>query len=632
LRLLPFILIAATSGPVVTPGQAAVPAGGEMESVREGVAETGPQGDSAIGNGDHIRQASSLGTDAPGAGPMWWTLAVIAMIAGYVAYRLAAQRDPGPDHRPRPDDALQDVRTHLEEISSLTEKALQAGDGARVQDCLHGISHSVSALRRILQCTEPGSAAARAAGHGSADAAPPGAAATPRHPFVAGSGDLAQAVPAKAHGGRQGGAPAAVDRDAGLRWADGNAGLYEKLVEEFLRVYREKLALLTPEEAEARPDEIEKLAHGLKSSAALVGARQLARAAADLDSSIKGSGGIDSSALKELRLALAAVLLELQDSPAAVPGAGSRGACGASPGEEGHCSVLVVDDDPYNRMLISSFLQPEYGVYFAEGGDEALLLARRQPDLDLILLDVVMGEMDGFEVCRRLKADPATRHIPVVFITGRTEAVDEQLGLDLGAVDYIRKPFQRSVLKARVRNHIALKRHGDALEALSGIDALTGIANRRRFDEVLEREWNSALRRRLPLALMMIDIDCFKAFNDRYGHDLGDECLRRVGQTLGELCRRKTDLVARYGGEEFCWVLPDTGLAGAGRKAVELLEAIRALDIPHDASDVARYVTASIGVWSEVPDTSTDMRAFFKQADERLYRAKRQGRNRVVAG
>lgn len=423
----------------------------------------------------------------------------------------------------------------------------------------------------------------------------------------------------------------AVDRAAGIRWADGDADLYRKLVNEFRRSYKEKVGLLTSETAPEHLEEVAYLAHALKSSAAVIGAARLAHAAAELDGDIRRNGRLEADRVAEVKESLAAVIRELGDQVSAAAGIATGHDCGPLPQDDGRAAILVVDDEPSNLLLIREFLSPEHRVYCAQGGARALELADGEPGPDLILLDVMMPEMDGFEACRRLKLNPSTREIPVVFITGKTDVVDEQKGLALGAIDYIPKPFNRAVLQARVRNHVALKRQGDFLERLSGMDALTGIANRRRLDEVLEREWNRAIRDHSTVALLMIDVDYFKAFNDRYGHDGGDECLRLLGKTMDRLCRRSTDLVARYGGEELAWVMPETDLEGAAEIARELLEAIRDLDIPHAGSAVSDRVTASIGVWASAPEPGDAVKDFVKRADERLYQAKRDGRNRIVS-
>lgn len=291
-------------------------------------------------------------------------------------------------------------------------------------------------------------------------------------------------------------------------------------------------------------------------------------------------------------------------------------------------TVLIVDDAPENIAILGETLAEEYDVIVARSGEEALRLIEMTPP-DLVLLDIVMPEMDGLEVCRRLKDEETTRAIPVIFITARIGEQDEQTGLELGAVDYIAKPFSLPIVKARVRTHLELKRHRDALENLSSIDGLTGIPNRRRFDEFFSREWLRAARSGQPISLIMLDIDYFKAYNDTYGHLEGDVCLRRVAQGLKNILRRPSDFVARYGGEEFVVVLPDTDSDGALVIADRLRREIESLCLEHTQSSVSEYVTVSLGVATTVPSGGEDRTELVRQADTTLYKAKGLGRNRV---
>ncbi|HYD68375.1 diguanylate cyclase [Azospirillum sp.] len=293
-------------------------------------------------------------------------------------------------------------------------------------------------------------------------------------------------------------------------------------------------------------------------------------------------------------------------------------------------SVLIVDDEPGNIQLLAGLLRDECELCFATSGEEALEIARLVAP-DLILLDVLMPSMDGFEVCRRLKADPSTHDIPVVFVTARGEVDDETRGLDAGGVDYIIKPVSLPVVRARVRVHLRLKRHEDRLRASALMDGLTGIANRRRFDEVLNVEWRRAWRSREPLSAILADVDLFKRYNDRYGHLEGDACLRRVAGALDGLARRPGDLAARYGGEEFVCLLPSTNLEGATALAERMRTAVLDLRLPHAGSTVGPWVTVSVGVATAVPADGLEAADLLRQADEMLYRAKRSGRNRVEA-
>ncbi|MCL6559450.1 MAG: diguanylate cyclase, partial [Firmicutes bacterium] len=258
-------------------------------------------------------------------------------------------------------------------------------------------------------------------------------------------------------------------------------------------------------------------------------------------------------------------------------------------------TILIVDDSPENITVLGALLRLDYTVRVATNGKKALKIVESDNPPDLILLDVMMPGMDGYEVCRRLKADSRTRNIPVIFITARCGEEDEVKGFETGAVDYVTKPFSPVVIKARVRTHVELKRYRDFLVNTSYCDGLTAIANRRRFDEYYATMWDLSVRESLPLSLILIDIDNFKLFNDNYGHQEGDACLIRIAQKLSASAKRKTDLVARYGGEEFVCVLPNTGLDGAVVVAEEFRAGILSLQIPHAYSSTGSYVTVSQG-------------------------------------
>ncbi|PWC34236.1 PleD family two-component system response regulator [Azospirillum sp. TSO35-2] len=290
--------------------------------------------------------------------------------------------------------------------------------------------------------------------------------------------------------------------------------------------------------------------------------------------------------------------------------------------------ILVVDDIPSNVHVLSRILKDDYDIYFATDGEKALeLVQARMPDL--VLLDIMMPGMDGYEVCSRIKADAAIHDIPVIFISAKSEVEDETRGLEVGAIDFITKPISPPIVKARVRNHLLLKRQADLLRSLSFLDGLTGIANRRRFDEAMLREWRRCARSHLPLSLIILDVDHFKAYNDQYGHQAGDECLRVVAEVLSERARRSCDLVARYGGEEFVCLLPETDGPGAALVAEGFRAGVAERRIPHAQSPVAPYVTISLGVATVVPTVDGNPESLAQTADQLLYQAKRAGRNRV---
>ncbi|MGH8674842.1 MAG: diguanylate cyclase domain-containing protein, partial [Burkholderiales bacterium] len=262
--------------------------------------------------------------------------------------------------------------------------------------------------------------------------------------------------------------------------------------------------------------------------------------------------------------------------------------------------VLIVDDQRLNVQLLSDILKDHYDLSIAGDGERAIELCARRPP-DLVLLDVQMPGLDGYEVCRRLKADPATREIPVIFVTARDSVEDQIKGLEAGAVDFITKPVHAPIVRARTRTHILLKQHADRLRELAHTDTLTGVANRRSFDDRLKTEWRRCQRSQSPIALIMIDVDHFKQYNDTYGHQAGDQCLARVSAAMKGCLRRPGDMLSRYGGEEFACLLPETGLGQAMRKAEELGESVQALAIAHASSAAGPIVTISRGVAALVP-------------------------------
>ena len=290
--------------------------------------------------------------------------------------------------------------------------------------------------------------------------------------------------------------------------------------------------------------------------------------------------------------------------------------------------ILAIDDTPTNLLALGAVLGDEFALQIATSGAAGLALAGKSSP-DLILLDVMMPDMNGFETCRRLKADPLTRDIPVIFVTALDSPEDETLGLEAGAVDFISKPLHSAVVRARVRTHLTLKHQADLLRSMSFVDGLTGAANRRQFDEALQREWRACLRTGTSLALAMIDIDHFKQFNDTYGHPAGDACLRAIAGILNGAMNRSHDLIARYGGEEFVCLLPDINRTDAQIKAEQLRQAVQSLNIPHAASSTAPVVTISLGLALFIPTSELTPEQLVAAADAELYTAKRAGRNRL---
>lgn len=290
--------------------------------------------------------------------------------------------------------------------------------------------------------------------------------------------------------------------------------------------------------------------------------------------------------------------------------------------------ILIVDDERINIHLLNALLKIDYKIMVATNGEQALKAAVvGKPDL--ILLDIVMPGMDGYEICRQLKSMAETQPIPIIFITAMGDVDNETKGFALGAVDYISKPFNSSVVKARVGVHMKLKRKSDLLENLVSIDALTEIPNRRAFDQTREQEWARSLRTGLAISFVMIDIDMFKQFNDNYGHGAGDDCLVRVAGAIEGCIQRPGDFVARYGGEEFAAVLADTDVDGAMRIAERFHAAVIALQIPHAYSAAAPHVTISIGIATAIPAVSLTPQMLSDAADRMLYAAKNAGRSAI---
>ena len=290
--------------------------------------------------------------------------------------------------------------------------------------------------------------------------------------------------------------------------------------------------------------------------------------------------------------------------------------------------LLVVDDQPVNIQALYQVFCADHQVLMATGGEQALAQCASQSP-DLVLLDVVMPGMDGHTVCRRLKENPATRDIPVIFVTAHTEEAAEELGLRLGAVDFISKPINPTIVRARVGTHLTLKAQSDLLRQWACIDGLTGVHNRRIFDERLASEWARAARNSNPLSVVMLDVDYFKGYNDRYGHQAGDDCLRQIAMALRACLVRPADFLARYGGEEFVCLLPETGLGGAIQIAERIRQRILSLPIAHVDSAVAGVVTVSLGVSSTSEDAFGTAAALLREADAQLYLAKSSGRHKV---
>jgi diguanylate cyclase (GGDEF)-like protein len=290
--------------------------------------------------------------------------------------------------------------------------------------------------------------------------------------------------------------------------------------------------------------------------------------------------------------------------------------------------ILVVDDAMENIQILHHALRDEHEVLFALDGETALQIALEQQP-DLILLDAVMPGMDGYAVCAALRGSPRLQGIPVIFVTALSQPEDETRALEAGAVDFISKPFNVAVVRARVRSQLTIKRQADAMRELSMTDGLTGVANRRSFNDTIDAEWRRCARAGMPLSVIMIDIDHFKLYNDHYGHQAGDNCLQQVSAAMKRCATRPQDLLARYGGEEFILLLPQEAMEGTQVVAQRILDEVRKLALPHAASPTAPQLSISMGLASVLPPTdSIDPSALIRTADANLYRAKQTGRNR----
>ncbi len=290
--------------------------------------------------------------------------------------------------------------------------------------------------------------------------------------------------------------------------------------------------------------------------------------------------------------------------------------------------ILIVDDSIVQATQLKAILEDEYDVTVAQRAEDGLRWASDE-NFSLILLDVVMPEMDGFTLLKTLQEKLVTQNVPVILITSLADAVNEQRGLVLGAVDYITKPYIPLIVKARVNTHVKLYRYRRQIEQQSMTDQLTGIANRRRYEQYSATKWSEAIRLHVPISICMFDIDRFKVYNDTFGHPAGDKVIAAVARTAAAHLQRSTDFLARYGGEEFVALVMGDPSEQIFRHLQKIRHEVEGLHIPHDPS-VAQWVTVSIGGVTVIPEPDSDYGFFLKVADTMLYDAKKNGRNRVI--
>jgi diguanylate cyclase (GGDEF)-like protein len=294
----------------------------------------------------------------------------------------------------------------------------------------------------------------------------------------------------------------------------------------------------------------------------------------------------------------------------------------------GKQSILIVDDHPPVIAAIKSKLNEEYTILTAESREAAMELALAERP-DLVLLETRLPDLDGFEFCRQLKADPQTEDIPVIFLTAHDEPESEIRGLEAGAIDYIVKPIRPATLALRLNNHLALKRTRDLLYNQSLVDSLTGIGNRRCFEDTFSREWYRAMRHGTPISLALIDLDHFQRYSQNLGRRQGEECLSQVARMLKVTLQRWADTAARYGGSRFVAIMPQTSEEGARRVAERVRAALAQLAIPHGFSDASPLVTLSIGLASCVPAVGQDPVCLLRAANDQLLEAIDAGRDQV---
>lgn len=426
-------------------------------------------------------------------------------------------------------------------------------------------------------------------------------------------------------------APEGFDLPAALARLGNDEALYGRLVRMFTAQPHDEPARAHQALAQGDGRTASRHLHTLQGQAATLGAIALQQAAKQAEQAIENQlpHAELQALLGSLELRLRSDVLYLQSVLQQSAGVEDNTSPPAESPPQNVPRLLIVDDEASNALTLQRIFRTDCAVFVAHSGTQALAFCQDNPLPDLILLDIVMPGMDGLEVCRRLKADALTADIPILFVTAQSTPQEESAALAAGGVDFISKPINHVVVRARVQTHLMLKAQSDQLRQSALCDGLTGIANRRHFDEALAREWRRGQRHQRPLALFLIDIDYFKKFNDHYGHLAGDECLRTVARTLQQQLKRGGDVAARYGGEEFACLLSNIQPEDALSKAQALCRSVAAMRLPHATSPVAPHVTISVGVALWFFDREGTPTQLLAAADAALYVAKNAGRNRA---
>ena len=295
-------------------------------------------------------------------------------------------------------------------------------------------------------------------------------------------------------------------------------------------------------------------------------------------------------------------------------------------------NILLIDDSKFNIRVLTCILEDNYSVYSSNNGKEGIELAKTVFP-SLILVDIIMPDMDGFEVLTKLKQYECTKDIPVIFITSISNIESEEKGFSLGAVDYITKPFSPSIVKARVKTHIDLFRYRKKIENMAMLDGLTSVLNRRGYNIKIQSEWETAIKYQNPLSILILDIDCFKQYNDNYGHLKGDDVIKLVASTAENVLKDTSGIIARYGGEEFIIILPNTNHENGFKIAENIRISIENLEIEHLYSKSNKpFLTVSVGGMDIIPSKESKLEDFINIVDCALYQAKDLGRNRSFWG